>query len=141
MENGGGCFVCQNRKRDASTRDRTKDLQIFSLTLSQLSYRSVEGSSANTFTHRTLTSHKTLYKFIQDRAATNTPHNTRKYPVNSQPISTSLSRPSTTHPNTHKQHCRFQSIRPHSKTSPARHFAATNQLQHLLAFVFVVTFR
>ena len=30
------------RERGAATRDRTRDLQIFSLTLSQLSYRGVE---------------------------------------------------------------------------------------------------
>jgi hypothetical protein len=33
-------FVCNKRKKYASNRDRTSDLKIFSLTLSQLSYRS-----------------------------------------------------------------------------------------------------
>jgi hypothetical protein len=35
-------FVCNKRKKYASNRDRTSDLKIFSLTLSQLSYRSKE---------------------------------------------------------------------------------------------------
>ena len=85
------CFVCQNRKRDASTRDRTKDLQIFSLTLSQLSYRSVEGSFTDTFTNRNLTSHRTLYKFIQHHVATNTP----QHLLDTLPNGTNLPQPST----------------------------------------------
>ena len=32
-------MIHRNRKKDATIRDRTRDLQIFSLTLSQLSYR------------------------------------------------------------------------------------------------------
>jgi hypothetical protein len=42
-------------KENATTRDRTKDLQIFSLTLSQLSYRGyyiLYPHSNNTYTHR-----------------------------------------------------------------------------------------
>ena len=31
-------FKVQSKQKDADTRDRTRDLQIFSLTLSQLSY-------------------------------------------------------------------------------------------------------
>ena len=35
----GTCTIIKENSIDAETRDRTGDLQIFSLTLSQLSYR------------------------------------------------------------------------------------------------------
>ena len=54
----------QQKRCDASTRDRTKDLQIFSLTLSQLSYRSVESFSHHTPYNPSLNIHE-LYKLIQ----------------------------------------------------------------------------
>ena len=41
-----GNWITKDKKRYAATRDRTRDLQIFSLTLSQLSYSGEKKSSA-----------------------------------------------------------------------------------------------
>ena len=68
--------------QNASTRDRTRDLQIFSLTLSQLSYRSAEGDTAHIHTHhpgRTHTTHHAQHSAFQhngtqDDAACNAMH-------------------------------------------------------------------
>ena len=46
-------FKVQSKQKDADTRDRTRDLQIFSLTLSQLSYRG-EGSHFTEKIYRSL---------------------------------------------------------------------------------------
>ncbi len=75
-------------KVDASTRDRTRDLQIFSLTLSQLSYRSVEGyahpnppaayTQQNTL--KPYTTHTDTHKHAKTNKLHNKLHTTRNTP-------------------------------------------------------------